>query len=111
MCQWILKPNGQIVPRRIYRSLHTVEIYVSREKKKFEIFNKLIYKKKRYSINPSKKNIKIEDFYEYEDNENKSQITQNIKESVDTSGKALNLNPLYNTLISTVIQLKNNNKQ
>ena len=76
MCQWILKPNGQVVPRRSVRPFHTNEIHVPIEKKKRDIFDKLIYKKWGHSINLLNKYIKIEDFYEYEDNGKKSQITE-----------------------------------
>ena len=42
MCQWVLKANGKVVPRRSLRPLHVDEIHSKVEEKKRQIFDALI---------------------------------------------------------------------
>ena len=72
MCQWILKANGQVVPRCTVRPICTDEIYAEHEIRKRKIFDELIRKRWGDTINPPKLNSKIHtskqhDFIEYED--------------------------------------------
>ena len=45
MAQWVLKSNGQVVPRRSARPLHDDELITETEKAKRELFDKLIERK------------------------------------------------------------------
>ena len=45
------------------------------------------------------------DFIEYEFDEEEPQITPEINEAVDLQGRAINLNPQFDTLINAEIQL------
>ena len=89
MSQWILKPNGNVVPRRTCRPLNTEELHSPEEKRKREIFDKLIEKRWGNPMTPSKSNVKeqetniddYEDTYvEYEDKEEIPQITPEVNE-------------------------------
>ena len=115
MCQWILKANGQVVPRRTVRPLRTDEIYADHEIRKRQIFDELIRKRWGDTINPPKSNSKIHtskqhDFIEYEDEEEQPRIIPEIDEMVDAQGRAINLDPPYDKLINAEVQLQNDNK-
>ena len=51
IAQWVLKVNGNVVPRCSLHPLQTAEIYSDLEKKKRELFDKLIYERYGNSIN------------------------------------------------------------
>jgi hypothetical protein len=57
MCQWILKANGKVVPRRSVRPLQTAEIHSASELKKRQVFDELIERRQGTSINPPKPKV------------------------------------------------------
>ena len=63
MAQWVLKPNGRVVPRRTSRPLNTAEINSETENKKREISNALIKGKLETSINAPED--ELQDFEQY----------------------------------------------
>ena len=84
MALWILKANGNVVPRRSSRPLKVKEVHSAEELKKRNIFDVLIVRILGTSINPP--TVKdsaqdYEDFTEYED--------------IDVAGKYLNQQPAY----------------
>jgi hypothetical protein len=54
MCQWVLKGNGKVVPRRSVRPLNPSEIHSEVEIKKRNVFDDLIERRHGTSINPPK---------------------------------------------------------
>ena len=52
MAQWVLKANGQVVPRRTSRPLHVDELHNLQEIKKRETFNALIERRWGTSMSP-----------------------------------------------------------
>ena len=118
MCQWILKANGRVVPRRTCRPLTTSELHSEVEKKKRQVFDDLIEGRLGSPINPPRQNVKAvksdydseDDFIEYEDDEEEPQTTPEIDEAVDSQGKAIYLNPPYDTMINAEILLHHNDK-
>ena len=54
MCQWVLKSNGNVVPRRSLRPLTTAEIHSPTEIKRREVFDELICKRHGDSVSPPK---------------------------------------------------------
>ena len=109
MCQWILKANGKVVPRRTCRPLNVAEQHSETEKKKQRIFDTLIEGKWGNTINPSKKSVSNskrrtrssanDDFIEYEDDDEDPRLIPDIDEAVDAHGKAINVNPPYDKII------------
>jgi hypothetical protein len=57
MCQWILKANGKVLPRRSVRPLQTAEIHSPSELKKRQVFDELIERRHGTSINPPKPKV------------------------------------------------------
>ena len=52
MAQWILKANGEVVPRRMLRSLNPQELHSPVKQKKRDLFDELIATKWKTSITP-----------------------------------------------------------
>ena len=52
MAQWVLKANGQVVPRRSLRPLTMAEKHSTVETKKHNVFDALIERRLGTSINP-----------------------------------------------------------
>ncbi len=70
MSQWILKANGQVVPRRTSRPLKVEEIHSVSEQGRQTIFDGLIARRWGTSINPPAeigKETNDNEFEEYED--------------------------------------------
>ena len=92
MAQWILKDNGEVVPRRIHRSLQVAERHSPVELKKREIFNDLIKRRWGDSVTPARTDVKADEdvFIEYEDEDEEPRIIPDVEESVDSTGLLLN---------------------
>ena len=102
MAQWILKANGNVVPRRTLRPLKTEELYSETEAKKCKTFDALIERRWGTSINPpkvEKKNADNDDdddtFEEYEDDIEQPRLIPDIEDAVDANGRLLNQQPVY----------------
>ena len=67
MAQWVLKPNGRVVPRRTARPLNNAELFSEVEIRKRKMFDALIEGKIGTSMIPSKE--EIPEFKEYEDDD------------------------------------------
>ena len=88
--QWILKFNGEVVPRRTLRPLTTQEIHSDDERKKREEFTKRIELKLGSAMfKPKQESVKSE-FIEYEDEVEKPRIIPEIEQLIDSNGKPLN---------------------
>ena len=61
MCQWILKSNGKVVPRRSLRPLTTAELHSPIEIQRRKVFERLIQSHLGDSINLSKEETEIND--------------------------------------------------
>jgi hypothetical protein len=107
MSQWVLKPNGNAVPRRTMRPLCVEELRSSEEQKKREIFGALIERRWGTSINPPTDTAKNdEDWEEYEDPDEPARTVHDIEDTVDSRGHLLNQQPAYDRLINAEVQLQ-----
>ena len=69
------------------------------------------------TINPSrisvsehtKRHEDTNDFIEYEDDDEEPRLIQEIDESVDAQGKAIDVNPPYDKIIQAEVQLQHEN--
>ena len=110
MNQWVLKVNGNIVRRCSLWPLQTAEIYSDSEKKKRELFDKLIYERYGDSINVLLPNSNKLEMERYEDEDEPAKSIPQIEETVDANGRALNQLPAYDRLINAEVQLQHDNK-
>jgi hypothetical protein len=108
MSQWILKSNGNVVPRRTLRPLRVDELHSSEEQKKREIFGALIERRWGTSINPPNDTTSDneEDWEEYEDPDEPARTVPEIEDTVDVRGHLLNQQPAYDKLINAEVQLQ-----
>ena len=100
MAQWILKSNGEVVPRRTLRILNPKELHSPEEQKKRDLFDELIPKRwGTFLTPPTKPQLEFE-FEAYEDNQESPIIIPVAEDPVDTNGRAINLQPEYDRLIN-----------
>ncbi len=101
MAQWILKANGNVVPRRSHRPMKTEEVHSEQEQRKRKLFDDLIEKRWGTSINPPSTEGSSDsdnggtEFEEYEDEVEEARIVPNIEDTVDANGRLLNQMPAY----------------
>jgi hypothetical protein len=101
MAQWILKANGNVIPRRSHRPLQTSELYSPSEEKKRRIFDALIERRWGTSISPPPMHPpKDGDLYE------QPNLMPDIEDTVDSNGRLLDQQPAYDTMINAEIQLQ-----
>jgi hypothetical protein len=109
MAQWILKANGNVIPRRSSRPLKVDEIHSPEEIKRREVFNGLIKRRWGTSINPPTTIPDRDDsedamFEEYEDDVESKR--SNIEDTVDANGKLLNQQPAYDRMLQSEVSLQ-----
>jgi hypothetical protein len=110
MAQWILKANGNVVPRCSSRPLKVDEIHSVQEQQKRKIFDGLIERSHGASINPpiisDDENDPNNEFEEYEDDDEPACIASNIEDTVDANGKLLNQQPVYDKILYSEVSLQ-----
>jgi hypothetical protein len=112
MAQWILKANGNVVPRRSHRPLKTEEVHSEQERMKRNVFDALIVRRWGTSINPPN-NEDTEDsdtggdeFEEYEDEDEEARVIPDIEDTVDAKGRLLNQMPAYDRILNSEVSLQ-----
>ncbi len=111
MAQWVLKSNGNVVPRRTLRPLQVDKLHNATEAKKREVFDGLIERRWGTSITPPIVDTTSDDEHweEYEDDDEVARIVPEIEDSVDSTGRLFNQQPAYNKLIHAEVQLQKGN--
>ena len=105
MCQWVLKANGRVVPRRSVRPLQVAELHSPVEVEKRRVFDELIARRWGKAMTPSKQPA-AEPLSYYEDDEEKPRIIPEIEDAVDANGKLINQQPAYDTIINAEVRLQ-----
>ena len=115
MAQWILKANGQVVPRRSLRPLTTAKIHSPVEEKKRNVFNALIERRMGTSINPPPTTDETTE----NDLDNDCEITPVDEKSVkspdhedilDSMGRILEQQLAFNKIINAEVMIQNRNE-
>ena len=110
MAQWVLKANGQVVPRRSIRPLHTAEIHSPTEIKKREVFDALIERRWGTAMLPPNPDINKEDKEEewepYEDEDEQPHHFPDTEEAIDHNGRLINQQPAYDKLLNNEVMLQ-----
>lgn len=105
MAQWILKANGNVVPRRSHRPLQTSELHSPSEEKKRRIFDALIERRWGTSISPPQTQPS-KDFDLYEDETERPNPMPDTEDTVDADGRLLDQQPAYDTMINAEVLLQ-----
>jgi hypothetical protein len=108
MAQWILKSNGQVIPRRSLRPLKVEETHSDREKDMRRIFDRLIERRWGTAMTPPNcTTTDTEDPYdEYEDDDEAARVLPDIEDTVDARGKLLNQMPAYDQILNAEVSLQ-----
>ena len=106
MTQWVLKSNGNVVPRRTNRPLNTSELSSETEKRKRNIFDELITERWGTHV-PAKPpndeedpatntdNVKEDPFEGYEDEDESPRVIPEMDDTIDAAGNAINQQHVY----------------
>ena len=106
MSQWILKDNGQIVPRRTARKLMPEEMNNPVEDRNREIFDNMIREKLGDSLSPPPKPLKDQDYVPYSDDDEAPPVDAELDtDPVDATGKPICEQPYYDKLIHAKVSL------
>lgn len=97
--------NGQVVTRQTVRPLKVDEVHSASEERKRQVFDRVIERRWGTSINPPKTDPGI-DYEEYEDDDEEARFIPDIEDTVDATGRLLNQNPVYDTLINAEVMLQ-----
>jgi hypothetical protein len=108
MCQWVLKGNGKVVPRRSVRPLNPSEIHSEVEIKKRNVFDELIERRHGTSINPPKPMNDESDTNEPDDADGDADTEPagellDIEDILDSTGKVLNQQSKWDKMINAEI--------
>ena len=108
MAQWVLKVNGNIVPRCTARPLTVAESHSTTELKKRGTFNALVEKRWGTSMSPPPvpKDDAESVLDEYEDDDENKQLVPDVEDMVDVTGKLLNQHPAYDRIINAEVALQ-----
>lgn len=117
MAQWILKANGQVVPRRTVRPLTQAELNSETEKARRRVFDGLIERRWGTTMIPPPNDSPVrqanfrgpeEEWEPYADDSEAPRELTNIEEPVDSAGRLLDEQPAYDRIINAEVQLQKN---
>ena len=112
MAQWILKSNGNVVPRRSVRALTPEEKRSETEKHKRLIFTELISKRWGDASHPPSSTDEPDPTMDAQDeDEDQTTLVPVFDDPVDANGQAIDLQPAYDTLIHAELMLPHNGVQ
>ena len=108
MAQWVLKANGNVVPRRTLRPLKVDELHSPTEVKKRETFNALIERRWGTSTKPSNVVTPTDEdsWEEYHDDDESPRLIPEIEDIVDANGRLLCQQPAYDKIINAEVLLQ-----
>ena len=114
MAQWVIKVNGNILPRRSSRPLMVSDTHLPTEIYKHAIFDKLIKRRHGTPINQPKISTLTDEesddkefqFEAYEDDSEQAQTVPNIEDTVDATCKMLNQQPAQDQIINSEVSLQ-----
>ena len=109
MCQWILKANGKVVPRRTMRKLTVSELRSPAEVRKREVFDNLIRARFPSTVkslsNKGGPDAPSKDFEKWESEEEPMLASPNHEDTVDANGRLINQQPAFDTIINAEVLL------
>jgi len=108
MAQWVLKANGNVVPRRSSRPLSVAELHSPTEIEKRKVFDKLIQGRWGTAMSPPQTTSKpdAEDFEAYSDDDEEPQSSPDTDDSVDATGRLIDQQPAYDQIINAEVLLQ-----
>ena len=107
MTVWVLKSNGEVLPRRTVRKVNEEELYSDTKNRKRQLFDTIIRDKLGDSMAPmpspnTQESRDDEEFVVYEDEEEKPHVIPEIDDNPDDLGEI----SAYNKMIYAQLQLQ-----
>ena len=109
LSQWVLKSNGNVVPRRTVRALQLDEIHSDTEKRKRDVFDALIERRWGSPMRaPNTDDTEMTTDAEENDinNDETTKRHIDIEDSVDSQGALINQLPAYDRLLNAEIMVQ-----
>ena len=109
MAQWVLKANGNVVPRRTVRPLQVAEMHNETVKTQQQVFDKCIEERHGTPFTPPPSNEDKPyptEFVEYEDEDEVPRLIPDHEDTVDIRGRLINQQPQYDKIINAEVQLQ-----
>ena len=103
MAQWVLKPNGNVVPRRTVRPLNDAELNCETEAEKRKVFDGCI--KERWGTLAYPPMPSPTEYVPYEDDDEDVREMPEMYDPVDATGTPIDQQPLYDKLIHAEVAL------
>eukprot|EP00957_Ditylum_brightwellii_P079812 6069811-Ditylum_brightwellii.AAC.1 len=116
MCQWIIKANSFVVPRKTLRPLQVKEVHLDVEKKTRKTFDQLIeclWGTSLLKLPPEPDHKPVDqdnDMEEYYNEDESPHIVPDIEDLVDNKGNLLNQQPAYDKLLNAEVALQLDNQ-
>ena len=119
--QWVLKANGNVVPRRTTRPINSSELSSQNEKRKRNVFDELITERWGTPV-PAKTLNDEEDpathtyddkedpFGEYEDEDESPRVIPEMDDPIDAAGNVINQETVCDKMIQADLILPQGNK-
>eukprot|EP00957_Ditylum_brightwellii_P028627 2162760-Ditylum_brightwellii.AAC.1 len=107
MEQWVLKGNGNVVPRPTLRLLNVEELNSKTEIRSRNLFDSLIERRWGMSMNPPPDTTPDDrdPYDEYADDDEKARSLPEMEEKVDAIGTMIDQQPAYDKIINAEVQL------
>lgn len=105
MAQWVLKANGNVVPRWLVHPLSQSKLASETEIKKGQLFDELIQHRWGSPITSPVNDSLASTLDEYDDNTEAARIIPELDDPVDLTGLAINTQPLYDQVIHSELLL------
>ena len=121
MAQWLLKANGNVVPRHTTRPLNTSEISSETENRKRNVFNESITARWRTPVPAKPPNdeedptthpddVKEGPFEEYEGEDESPRVIPEMDDPIDAAVNAINQQPVYENIIQAELIIPQGDK-
>jgi hypothetical protein len=105
MAQWVLKANRNVVPRCSLRPLSITEKHSLVVSKQQKIYDALVEGRWGTSMSALPKESSDNTFEEYEADDKELSIIPEVEDTVDSNGRLLKQQPMYDPLINAEVQL------
>jgi hypothetical protein len=106
VAQWVLKANGNVVPRRSLQPLSIAETHSPVVSKQHKIYDALVEGRWGTSMSAPPKESSDNTFEEYEDDDEEPHIIPEVEDTDDSNGRLLEQQPMYDRLINAEVQLQ-----
>ena len=110
LSQWVLKSNGNVVPRQTVQALQLAELHSDTERQKRDIFDALIERRCGSPMStPNKDGADITTDTEDNEIDNDETLSKwhiDIEDSVDSQGTLMNQLPAYDRLLNAEIMVQ-----